>query len=315
LTTGFGIFGFTAAAIISSGSANWLSVSPASGTVGQTPTNLTVSVSPQGLAPGTYGGSIVITGQAGAAIAQTIPVTYVVVANQAPVPTRIQNAASGAIGPIAPGEILSIFGSNLAAFETIGAMNASGFFSMTLGETQVLFDNIPGALLYAAAGQINVVVPYEIAGRIATAVQVVFRGVPSNSIQLSVAPTAPGIFANQSGQAAALNANGTINSSFNPAQKGTPIVLYATGEGVTSPPGATGQVNTVNLKHPIASVSVIIGGQPAEVQYAGSAPGFISGALQVNALIPDTAPSGSAVSVVLIIGGASSQGATTIAIQ
>ena len=53
---------------------------------------------------------------------------------------------------------------------------------------------------------------------------------------------------------------------------------------------------------------------PAEVQYAGSAPGAVSGALQVNVVVPDDAPSGSAVPVVLTVGGIDSP-AATMAIQ
>ena len=51
------------------------------------------------------------------------------------------------------------------------------------------------------------------------------------------------------------------------------------------------------------------------VQYVGSAPGFVSGALQVNVLIPEDAPSGSAVPVVMTVGTANNQGVTTIAVQ
>ena len=53
----------TAAASVTSGPAGWLSVSPASGMAGQTPTNLTVTVNPQGLSVGTYNGTITVTGQ------------------------------------------------------------------------------------------------------------------------------------------------------------------------------------------------------------------------------------------------------------
>jgi hypothetical protein len=51
------------------------------------------------------------------------------------------------------------------------------------------------------------------------------------------------------------------------------------------------------------------------VQYVGSAPGFVSGALQVNVLIPQDAPSGAAVPIVMTVGNASNQGMTTIAVQ
>ena len=41
---------------------------------------------------------------------------------------------------------------------------------------------------------------------------------------------------------------------------------------------------------PIAPVQVKIGGVTAEVQFAGLAPGFIDGLLQMNVLIPDVPP-------------------------
>jgi len=62
-------------------------------------------------------------------------------------------------------------------------------------------------------------------------------------------------------------------------------------------------------------VSVTIGGQPAEVLYAGSAPGLVAGLLQVNARVTDGIPSGDAVPVVLSIGSASSPSTVTMAVQ
>jgi uncharacterized protein (TIGR03437 family) len=53
----------------------------------------------------------------------------------------------------------------------------------------------------------------------------------------------------------------------------------------------------------------------ADVQYVGSAPGLISGAFQINLLVPDAATSGGAVPVVITVGTNSSQGRATIAIQ
>jgi uncharacterized protein (TIGR03437 family) len=318
VTVSNGTLPFTTIATTNTGG-NWLSVTPSSGTATQTATNLTISVNPAGLTAGTYTGNVSVAAQGAGNSPQTVNVTYTVTAIPTPVPGRVQNAGDSTIGPIAPGEILSIFGTNLGpATPATTTVSSNGFFATTLSDTQVFFDNIPAAMWYASATQINAIVPYEIAGRASTLMQVVYKGTPSASVNLQVASTAPGIFVSQNGQAAVINQNGSINGPSSPAQKNTAIVIYATGEGATTPAGVTGFVIPADpnqLKHPIAPVSVTIGGQPATVQYAGSAPGLVSGAFQVNVVVPDGAPSGNAVEVVLTVGSNSSQGRATIAIQ
>jgi uncharacterized protein (TIGR03437 family) len=151
--------------------------------------------------------------------------------------------------------------------------------------------------------------------------QVSYRGVMSPGIELRITDAAPGIFTmNQSGsgQAAIINQNGSINSTSNPAAKGSIIVFYATGEGQTSPAGVTGRVTPADgssLSRPVLNTTVVIGGRPAEVLYAGSAPGFVAGDLQVNVRIPADAPSGSAVPIVLRVGSTNSQANVTLAVQ
>ena len=59
--------------------------------------------------------------------------TYVLTAIPTPVTTSIQNAASGSIGAVAPGEIISIFGTNLGpATPATTTVSAAGFFATTL---------------------------------------------------------------------------------------------------------------------------------------------------------------------------------------
>jgi uncharacterized protein (TIGR03437 family) len=65
------------------------------------------------------------------------------------------------------------------------------------------------------------------------------------------------------------------------------LTLYVTGEGQTNPNGVDGRIATAPAPVPIAPVSVTIGGAPAEVQYAGGAPGLIAGLMQVNIVVPD----------------------------
>src|SRR5205085_1102206 len=117
------------------------------------------------------------------------------------------------------------------------------------------------------------------------------------------------------GQGAVLNQNTTLNSPNNPEAKGRVLVLYATGEGQTNPQGNTGRIIGSDVRSPVSPVSVRIGGRPAAVEYAGSAPGLVAGTFQVNVRIPQDAPSGSAVSIELQVGQAISQAGVTVAIQ
>ena len=70
-----------------------------------------------------------------------------------------------------------------------------------------------------------------------------------------------------------------------------------------------------DLRRPLAPVTVRIGGQTAEVTYAGSAPGLVAGAVQVNARIPSNSIIGANVPVQVQIGNVTSQGNVTISIQ
>ncbi len=304
---------FSASAQTATGG-NWLTVSPTSAT---TPAAVTVSVNQAGLAAGTYTGSVTLTTTGGAPL--VVPVTLVVSAQTLPSLSKVQNAASAVNGPVAPGEIVSLFGLNLGPVTPVGlALTPQGNVATNLGNVQVLFDGIPAPLTYVSATQINAIVPYEVFGRATTNVVVNFNGVTATALQLNVAASTPGIFTvtgTGAGQAAALNQNSSLNGSSNAAAKGSIIVLYATGEGQTNPAGVTGTVGGVVPKFPVGAVSVTVGGLPATVVYAGSVNGLVSGVIQVNAVIPAGAPSGASVPVVITVGGVSSQTNATIAIQ
>ena len=129
----------------------------------------------------------------------------------------------------------------------------------------------------------------------------------------------PGLFAADSsgtGQALAVDADGTLNSSDNPAQADSVIVLYATGGGQTSPAAQDGATaNPGQPLQPLLPVSVAIGGQPAQVLYAGSAAGMVEGVLQIDLVVPPDAPTGPALPVVLKVGDRYSQDGLTVAIH
>ena len=140
---------------------------------------------------------------------------------------------------------------------------------------------------------------------------------PSPPIAFAVAATAPGLFTSDSsgkGQAAALNEDGSLNSTVNPAKPGSIVVLYATGEGQTGPFGVSGKLAIDYQPKPLLPVTVQINGQPCEVLYAGAAPNLIAGLMQVNVRVPQAVTAIGSVPVAIAVGGLGSQDQVTIAV-
>ncbi len=192
----------------------------------------------------------------------------------------VTNAASLLPGAIAPGEIISIFGSGIGPQIGVGAQLATAqTLAMTIGDTQVLFNGTPGALLYAQARQINVQVPYEIAGLASVDIQIFYANVAKAKFTVGVTGCAPAIFP------VALNEDGRLNSDVNPAARGGILIFFATGEGLTDPDGVDGKLASAPYARPLLPVTVRVGANDAEVLYAGAAPGF-AGLMQVNVRLP-----------------------------
>ncbi len=234
----------------------------------------------------------------------------------APAPTLV-NGASLLAGPIAPGEVVSIFGLGIGpATPTSGTFGASGALPTTLGGSQVLFNGQAAPLFYVQDSQINAQAPYEIAGNSTVSVQVMYQGQSAGTVTLSVAASAPAIFTVSAGTglAEAVNQDGTLNSTVDPAPRGSVVSLYATGEGVTQPAGTDGVPASGSATQPILPVTVTIGGPLADILYAGEAAGFV-GLLLVNARVPANLTATGLVPVVLNVGTAASQTGVTIAVR
>jgi uncharacterized protein (TIGR03437 family) len=231
-------------------------------------------------------------------------------------PVGVLSGASLLFGPVAPGEVVTLFGSGIGPASPQEPTDSQS--STDLAGTRVLLDGTPAPLLFAALNQINAVVPYGVSGKAATKVQVTYQGQVIAVLFLSVTATAPAIFTLDSsgvGPGAILNQDKTVNSPSNPTGKGSVVELYATGAGQTDPPGKDGQVAGDALSKPVLPVSVQIGGLDAGVLYAGAAPGLIAGVLQVNCQVPANVATGYSVPVVLTVGRASSQPGVTLAVQ
>jgi uncharacterized protein (TIGR03437 family) len=292
----------------------WLFVTPPTGL---TPFMASVTVNPAGLLPGTYQGTVVVASGVQAVTPLYIPVTMII-PQSGPTITAIVNAASFQQGAVSPGEIVTIFGSALGPSSLVGShVNAGGALDPMIGATRVLFDGFPAAMIYTSSQQVSAIVPYELYGRTSTTtqVQVEYQSVPSTPVTLNVVPSAPAIFTFSSsgqGPAAALNQDGSYNLQNNGAEPGSIIVLYATGEGQTSPAGVDGLLANSVYPAPLLAVGISFGGENAQVVYAGAAPTLAAGLMQVNAVLPADLPRGSAIPVVLTVGTAQSQQGVTI---
>jgi uncharacterized protein (TIGR03437 family) len=235
-----------------------------------------------------------------------------------PVVTSVTNAASNLAGSIALGEIVVLSGVGLGPAQiTSASVGGDGLYDAQWSGTSVKFNGTPTPILYTWAGQIGAIVPYEVTGATAQ-VTVAYQGQTSGPLTVAVAGSAPGLFTLNStgwGQAAAVNQDGSINTALTPAPIGSFISLYATGEGQTSPAGIDGKPASDSPPAPVLPVSVTIGGVTvSNLQYAGGAPGEVSGMLQINVQIPGGVQAGSTVPVSVQIGSASSRGGVTIAV-
>jgi uncharacterized protein (TIGR03437 family) len=211
-------------------------------------------------------------------------------------PQGIVNAASFApVGaPLSPGGFFTLFGTGLASATTVAS---SLPFPTTLGNVQVLVNNTAAPLYLTSAGQISALVPLAASGSTAT-ITVINGGQPSNTVDLPLARTSPGIFTIPpagTGPGALLHANFTLVNSAAPAKRGETLLLFLTGLGSVSPTIPDGSaapsspLSTVN-----ADVKVYIGGRLATVVFKGLAPG-LAGLYQINFTVPANAPIGSAI--------------------
>jgi uncharacterized protein (TIGR03437 family) len=232
----------------------------------------------------------------------TLPVTVISGASigSAPGIAAVTNAASFT-SSVAPGGILSIFGSNLSPVTFVAPsvplpLSNSGV-SVTIG-------GIAAPIWYAAPGQLNVQVPYEVTSGTSTTVVVNNNGQTTSSA-LSVTAAAPAIFTDSSN---ALVPAGT-------GTRGQAMTLYLTGAGQVTPSIATGAAPASgtpvsSLPAPRQPASLTVGGVAAPISFIGIPVGVV-GVVQVNFTIPAGVASGSQ-PVVVTVGNFASKVASIV---
>jgi uncharacterized protein (TIGR03437 family) len=234
-----------------------------------------------------------------------------------PAISALVNSASLLEGPVAPGELVTIFGANLGPPAAAQAQLNGDYVANLIEATQVLIDGVASPILYASSSQINTIVPFGVAGT-TTQIQVVYQGKTTASVTVPVEAASPAVFSvmgNGGGQGAILNQDGSVNSRTNPATRGSVVVLYATGGGLMTPATPDGLLTSAPYPKTMLPISVSINGLPAEITYAGAAPGLVAGALQINVVVPAGAVTATFNQIVLTVGDYMSPSAVTMTVQ
>ena len=261
--------------------------------------------------------SAVVLGSAFSAFAQTPAVSA----------GGVVNGASFTAGQVvAPGSLISIFGSNLGS----GTAQADTVpLSTTLGGVSVSFNNVAAPLnlvVGGASSQVNAQLPWNVlpAGTTSGTVNVVVTagGVASAPVAVQVGPASPGVFAVNfgAGAAIAINTDGTLAAAAgsisglttHAAKAGDTIVLLCTGLGAVTPTIASGANSTDTLRTAVNTPQVMVGGQSATVAFAGLSPQFV-GVNQINFTVP-SGVTGNTLPLQLVQGGITTTNQVTIAV-
>lgn len=216
--------------------------------------------------------------------------------------------------PLAPGSFISIYGLHLSAGQNSAA---SLPLSTQLGATQVILAGRQLPLLYAADGQVNAIIPYDVPPN--TTQQLIVTNGPTLSMPMpvTIASTGPAIFALADG-------SGIVNvykpgssipivmDAQHPMSSGDAIVIYCAGLGPVEPAVLAGSAapssKPATTKSP---VTVSIGGKQAQVFFSGLV-GGLAGEYQVNAYVPKGIAPGSAVPLIISVAGFKSAPVTVV---
>jgi len=224
-------------------------------------------------------------------------------------PGGIVNNANFASGPVAPGSIVSIFGTGLAPFTQIFTA-----FPLTtsLAGTAVTVNGVNAPMFYAGSSQINIQLPFEI-GAGPAAITVSDSCGSSGQVSFQVAQAAPYILQTAAGEAILLNQDNTVNGPANAAKAGSVAQIYLIGIGPVSNPPADGAAASLTQLSPSKlNYSATIGGWSTGVPFLGLAPGWV-GLDQANVTVPGLSTGSYA--VVITVGGVQSNGPTMYVTQ
>jgi uncharacterized protein (TIGR03437 family) len=229
-------------------------------------------------------------------------------------PLRLVNFGDLIDAPVAPAGIVTLFGAGIGpSAVAILQLDSSSRIATTLNATQVLFDGVPAPLIRVDANQITAIVPHSVAGKAHSVVTVQLNGKTTATASVAILEAAPAFLTLDPagiGQVAAINLDGTLNTPSTPAPKGGIVSLYLEGfapSGTLDGALATAAANMTNAPQ------VIVGGQLAQVLYAGPSPGSTEALTQINIQLPSQATG--QMPVYVLFSGSSTQYGAALSVQ
>ncbi len=235
---------------------------------------------------------------------------------------------------LAPGGLATAFGIGLATASEVARGRP---LPNDLGGGSMNFNgSVPAPQSYAAPGQRNFQVPWELGGLAEAQLTVTVGTQSSPAVVVPLARVSPAVFVlNAAGQAAALvpwggrvvagPAAGFVvprvvagpAGSFpgaRPARLGETLEIFATSLGpVTNPPATGAGASAQPISATVEQVIVRVSGEPMRVVFSGLAPSFV-GLYQVYVELVGDIPAGDAVPLVVQVAGVDSN-TTYIAIE
>jgi uncharacterized protein (TIGR03437 family) len=224
--------------------------------------------------------------------------------------------ASFLSGAVSPGQVVTYYGVDMGPKQmALASYDAAGKLATSVAGTKAYFNGVESPLIYVSDTQSSAIVPYGVSGT--TRMQVEYNGKRTNTITLSVVAARPGIFTYSAGtgQGVIVNQDYSFNGASNATARDGWIVFFVTGQGVTNPQIADGQLPvSPKFPAPAAPVRVFVGG--VEVPASDIWSGLIyQGVLQVNVKVPATVTPGTAVPLSIRIGSLDSQPGVTVAVK
>lgn len=253
----------------------------------------------------TVGPAVAITSTGGFASLVTNGALWIETAAPGPSLLNIANSASGEYSSsLASLELFTLYGMGIGPQTPINGQIQNGVYTSSLGGYQVLINGVEAPLLYADSHQINAVMPSGARGSVHIQVVTPSGTIDGPAVPITYNPV-PGIFQNwQTGLAAALNQDGSVNSPSNPAKGGTIVTVYADAESGQFFPG--GSLVPLAIYDAAREVWVVSSYRSLEVVWAGAAPGIVNGVMQINFRLPESLPAGNTFPFSAIVGGVSS---------
>lgn len=215
----------------------------------------------------------------------------------------IVNAAGFVSGPLSPGSLVSIFGSNLGAQASASSIP----LPLTLGGTQVFVDDQPAPLVFVSPGQINFQLPASFPDRgplwLAYAkrsalITVVRNGVVSVGARIELFPSRPGVFTTAPNAWVMFNTRtNQLANETNSSREGDVLIIYASGVSAVAPPvpdGAAAPTIEPLSRSTFGGSFVVAQGAnetASSLLFSGLLPGFV-GVHQLNVIVPPNAPKG-----------------------